>query len=208
MNSISLTENRILMAQARESLKGKWGVTTGTIIVYLLIIGPIQIFPLADGFLTVFTDGAFSVGLAIFWLSIAGKGETRLRHLFGGFRRFRAAFRAYLLQTIFIISGLLCFIIPGIITGLSLSMTFFIIAEEGETGAFDAINKSSLMMYGNKWKLFCLGCRFFGWGILSLLTIGIGFLWLYSYFMVSVANFYEDIKQGNGEETGSGETVN
>jgi len=49
----------------------------------------------------------------------------------------------------------------------------------------DAITKSKEMMRGNKWKLFCLGFRLFGWGLLCILTFGIGFLWLYPYMMVS-----------------------
>jgi len=36
--------------------------------------------------------------------------------------------------------------------------------------------------------------RFFGWFLLCILTLGIGFLWLYPYMQVSFAKFYEDIK--------------
>lgn len=50
------------------------------------------------------------------------------------------------------------------------------------------------MMKGNKWKLFCLGWRFFGWMLLCMLTLGIGFLWLVPYIKVSFAQFYDDIK--------------
>jgi uncharacterized membrane protein len=55
------------------------------------------------------------------------------------------------------------------------------------------------MMQGNRWKLFCLGLRFIGWGILCLLTLGIGFLWMLPYFYVSFARFYDDI-QPNAEK--------
>jgi uncharacterized membrane protein len=50
-------------------------------------------------------------------------------------------------------------------------------------------------MNGNKGKLFGLYLSFIGWGILCILTLGIGFLWLYPYVSLSLANFYEDIKQ-------------
>jgi uncharacterized membrane protein len=51
-------------------------------------------------------------------------------------------------------------------------------------------------MKGNKWKYFCLQWRFFGWALLCVLTLGIGFLWLQPYMMTSSARFYEDLKQG------------
>jgi uncharacterized membrane protein len=53
------------------------------------------------------------------------------------------------------------------------------------------------MMRGNKWKFFCLGCRFIGWFLLAIVTIGIGFFWIYPYAMISFAEFYEDLKAGD-----------
>jgi uncharacterized membrane protein len=49
-------------------------------------------------------------------------------------------------------------------------------------------------MDGNKWKYFCLCCRFIGWALLCILTLGIGFLWLFPYIYVSMAKFYDDVK--------------
>ncbi|AHA70483.1 Integral membrane protein [Bacillus thuringiensis YBT-1518] len=37
--------------------------------------------------------------------------------------------------------------------------------------------------------------RFLGWFILSILTIGIGFLWLAPYFYATSAAFYEEISK-------------
>ena len=43
------------------------------------------------------------------------------------------------------------------------------------------------------WKLFCLHWRFFGWALLCVLTLGIGFLWLGPYIAMSTAKFYDDL---------------
>jgi uncharacterized membrane protein len=51
------------------------------------------------------------------------------------------------------------------------------------------------MMMGNKGKLFCLECRFIGWGLLCIVTLGIGLLWIGPYYMTSMAKFYDDIRQ-------------
>ena len=47
-------------------------------------------------------------------------------------------------------------------------------------------------MNGKKWKLFCLHFSFIGWAILSVLTFGIGFLFLMPYMQASITAFYED----------------
>jgi uncharacterized membrane protein len=58
-------------------------------------------------------------------------------------------------------------------------------------GIMEALNESKRLMYGNKWKLFCLTLSFIGWAILSVISFGIGFLWLYPYTRASLAVFYE-----------------
>ena len=97
---------------------------------------------------------------------------------------------------------MLLLIIPGIIAALSYAMTYYIIVDNESIGALEAIRQSKEMMRGNKWKLFCLGLRFFGWSLLCLLTLGIGYLWLIPYMAISFAKFYGDISsQGQMAET-------
>ena len=85
------------------------------------------------------------------------------------------------------------FIIPGIIASYSYAMTDYILAENPELTAKEAIERSKDMMEGNRWRLFCLEISFVGWGILSLLTLGIGSLWLTPYMEASMAAFYREV---------------
>ncbi|MGN0187254.1 MAG: DUF975 family protein [Paludibacteraceae bacterium] len=55
-------------------------------------------------------------------------------------------------------------------------------------------------MSGHKMKLFLLDLSFIGWGILCVLTFGIGFLWLAPYISVSHAHFYEELIASNQEK--------
>ena len=83
----------------------------------------------------------------------------------------------------------------GIISvSLSYSQVFYLLADNPAMGAMEAIGRSRKIMAGNRWKLFCLGCRFIGWGILCLLTLGIGLLWLSPYMYVSFVKFYDDLR--------------
>ncbi len=87
--------------------------------------------------------------------------------------------------------------IPAMIAQFRYSMTYFVINDTPGIGPMDAIQRSSQMMRGNKWKLFCLQCRFIGWSFLCLFTFGIGFLWLVPYMMTSKAAFYEELSKGH-----------
>ena len=194
MNTLSTSENRVLMAQARDSLKGKWGLGIGTTVVFMLIMMVIQLIPIAGWIIGILISGAMSIGLAIFALSLSRKQNAKLSQIFDGFQKFGVGLGAYILQFIFVILWSILLIIPGIIAALSYSMTYYIIAENDSIGPLEAISKSKEMMRGNKWKLFCLGFRFFGWGLLCILTLGIGFLWLCPYMIVSFAQFYDDLK--------------
>ena len=100
---------------------------------------------------------------------------------------------------LFIILWYLLLIVPGIIAAYSYSMTFYILADDPNISAIDALNKSKSMMDGHKMDLFLMSLSFIGWALLCILTLGIGLLWLIPYMNVSIAKFYQDIK--GDEET-------
>ncbi len=197
------TENAELMRMARESLKGRWGLAIGTMVVYLILSILLQIIPFIGPLAAIIISGPIALGLAIFSLAFSRNKDAKLDQLFQGFNNFGTALGASLLMTIYIILWMLLLIIPGIIAGLSYSMTFYIIADDENIGSSDALKKSKAMMDGYKWKYFCLGFRFLGWALLCCLTLGIGFLWLAPYMQITCAKFYDDVKENyianNGE---------
>ena len=132
---------------------------------------------------------------------VAGNGEVPcaardLENLFDGFRggRYTRVFCALFLVNLFTFLWALLLIIPGIMKAFSYALTPYIIMDEPELTARQAITRSCEIMEGRRWKLFCLYLSFIGWGILSLLTFGIGFLWLVPYMNASIAAFYEDAR--------------
>ncbi|WAW15164.1 DUF975 family protein [Peptostreptococcus equinus] len=77
---------------------------------------------------------------------------------------------------------------------------YIILRDHDDIGAIDAMKLSFSIMKGYKWRLFCLNLSFIGWAILSVLTLGIGFLFLMSYSYVANANFYLELLKENEEE--------
>jgi len=135
-----------------------------------------------------------SLGITMFYLSISRRQEATFGQAFSGFSRFGEALAAYVVMSVFVALWALLLIIPGIIKSYSYALTFYILGEDSSVGPVEAITRSKQMMDGNKWKLFCLHWRFFGWTLVGILTCGIGFLWIVPYMGVAGAQFYDDVK--------------
>jgi len=82
---------------------------------------------------------------------------------------------------------------------LGMILVPYIIFDHPELGCVDVLRRSWFMMNGHKWKLFLLQLSFIGWGILCVLTLMIGFLWLRPYIYTSIAEFYLQVKAEHGE---------
>ena len=188
------TENIVLMRKARESLEGKWDIAIGTFVVYFVLTFFVQLIPFAGIIIGLFVNGPIAIGLVIFSLSLARNKKAKLEQIFEGFQDYSRAVEAYILLVAKVFVWTLLFIVPGVIAALSYAMTYYILVEDPKIGAMEAIKKSIRMMEGSKEKLFRLNLRFFGLGLLCILTLGIGFLWLIPYMHVTYAKFYEDIK--------------
>ena len=191
------TENATLMYMARESLQDRWALAIGVCVLNIVIAIAVQFIPVGGMLISIFITGPFTLGLVIFSLSISRDEEASVEQLFEGFNHLGTAIGAYILTSVIIVIGIFLLIIPGIIAALSVSMTFYIIADDDSIGVLDAIKKSNEMMINYRWKLFCLYFRFFGWAVVCILTFGIGFLWLIPYIQISVSKFYEDIKENS-----------
>ena len=61
----------------------------------------------------------------------------------------------------------------------------------------EVVMKSKEIMNGNRLKYFILNLSFTGWFLLSILTLGIGFLWLIPYMQVTEVKFYESLINNN-----------
>ncbi|MBI2410072.1 DUF975 family protein [Candidatus Kaiserbacteria bacterium] len=188
------TENKVLMRQAREMLRGKWGHAIGAYLIYLVIALLIGSTPLIGPVASLILSGPLMLGMVAFFLSFSRGQDTRFADLFKGFEHFGRAMGTYLWMTLFIVLWTLLLIVPGIIAAIAYSQTFFLMADDAAIAHRPALKKSREMMYGYKWKYFCLQLRFLGWALLSILTLGIGFLWLLPYMQVSFSKFYDDLK--------------
>ena len=208
--------NSELRAQARERLEGQWGTFVLMTFLMLVIQTILQIPGYIGSLLEILSPEnvlaslsfsnisnilsllalPLSWGLTVSLLRNHREESVDLENLFDGFRggRYTRVFCALFLVNLFTFLWALLLIIPGIIKAFSYALTPYILLDEPELTAKQAIARSCEIMQGRRWKLFCLYLSFIGWGILSILTFGIGFLWLAPYMNASIAAFYEDAR--------------
>ena len=139
------------------------------------------LFPLAVGFVNCFRK-------------LLVQGDTALLKNMFCFSNYWKKVGGMLLMYVFIALWTLLLIIPGIIKAFSYSMTPYLLDEYPQLSPSEAIHRSRMMMRGHKFDLFWLLLSFIGWAILSIITGGIGFLWLYPYMQTALASFYEEVK--------------
>jgi len=193
-----MKENTQIMSEARASLNGKWPLAIGTFLILLLISMGAALIPLAGQIIGILIAGPLAVGGAYFALNIVRDQVAQTDDLFFSFNNnLSNSILAYLLVVAFALIGFVLLIIPGVIVALALSQTWFILAENPSMDSYDAIMRSKKMMDGYKFKLFKIQLRLLGLGLLCLLTLGIGFLWLLPYQYVVYAKFYEEVKAAN-----------
>jgi uncharacterized membrane protein len=134
------------------------------------------------------------IGYSQFNLDLVRSGDARIATLFAHIKQCAVGFRANLLMIFRVFLGCLL-IIPGIVMSYSYAMIDYVLAENPDMNAREALAESRRIMRGNRWKLFCLQLSFIGPMLLCILTLGIGLFWFVPYESATIAVFYEEAKK-------------
>lgn len=164
--------------------------TPRIVVLYLAVVGSFA------GFLSLVTfilGGVVQLGYAKYLLKQYGEQTGEVGDLFSMFHMFKQGFLQALLRGIYVFLWTLLFIIPGIVKAYSYSMTPFIMVDNPDMTASEAITASQELMNGHKGELFWLDLSFFGWHLLCALSLGIGTLFLSPYTNAARAAFYRDL---------------
>lgn len=120
------------------------------------------------------------------------EAPAALDELKTGFHPFGRTVGAMFLRDLFLALWFLLFLIPGLIKHYSYRMVPYILADDPTIGAMEAITLSREMMNGHKWKAFVLDLSFIGWGLLSMLTLGLlGVFYVNPYKYSTDAELYQ-----------------
>ncbi len=131
------------------------------------------------------------VGMNSYYLELAEKPLDQPKSgLISHFKHFAPQMVLEFARDIFISLLSLLFIVPGIISSIQWSMAEFVIAEDPEMRAGDAMRESRYKMEGFKMKYLLFNLSFIPLFLGCLLTCGIGFIWFIPYVKACKAKFY------------------
>lgn len=74
-------------------------------------------------------------------------------------------------------------------------MSYFVLAENPQMTAREALNESKKIMSGHKMELFVLYLSFILWMLLGAVTLGIAYIYIAPYMYATITNFYQEIKR-------------
>lgn len=160
---------------------GLWPWMGGTTLLSFFVLLPIE------------------MGFYYSFLLLYRNGDDRLtanmfQEAFGP-RYGRNILALFLMGLLIFLGMMLCFV-PGIILALCYGPLPYVLKDNPELSAVEALRKTRMMMRGHKFDYFWLSLSFIGWIILAFLTLCIGFIWLVPYMQTTLGAFYEDLKNG------------
>ena len=191
-----------IKAQAKEQLRGKvWMFFLVTVIMYAILI-PISLLSEMEGAASVIgliatyvVTPPLSLGLVMVYLDVTYGDPVEISTLFKGFKMMGKAIALFLWMLLFILLWMLLFIVPGIIKSYSYAMAYYILAENPDMTAREAITESKIIMDGHKLDFFVLQLSFFWWALLIIVTLGIAAIYVMPYQQLTFTNFYHNIKR-------------
>lgn len=152
-------------------------ITTGSSVIGIgFVIGP-----------------ALYSGLYLLGKSLLENKEFDFEIVFTVFKKLNHVLKLFgvvVITSIYIIVGLILFIIPGIIFAYRYSQSLYIMVENPEISVLDALDKSRDMMKGHKFEFFVFQLSFILHFILGIITFGLYFLYFIPYYQLSMYNYY------------------
>ena len=171
------------------------GITEEMMAVFLYFLAIAAFVSIIFTIAQFIVGSAVGVGYAKFNLDLVDFYPPSVGTLFSRFRQIGTAVCANLLAGLHVMLFMLLLIVPGIIVAFNYAMVNYVLAENPRFTASEALAESKRIMKGHRFKFFCLNLSFLGWSFLSVLTLGVGFIWLVPYVEASHAAFYREINR-------------
>lgn len=144
--------------------------------------------------LTLLVTDVISAGVGLFFLRVYRGEKPEIQTMFDGFKNYGHVLGGVCWQYLWTV--LWAFVpVYGIIKIISYSMTPYILMDQPEVGAKDALKVSMAMTDGHKGEIFVMELSFIGWALLTCLTCGVlGLFYVIPYMNVTMAAYYEQLK--------------
>lgn len=164
--------------------------------VVAVVLGVIGVVVLGCTVVSIFVFKPLEVGARRFFL-VNSEEPAEMNELTAGFRSgYMHTVGVMFLRDVFLLLWGCLFLIPGVVKAYAYRMVPYIVAEHPELSAKEAITLSRKMMYGHKMDAFLLDLSFLGWGILSVITVGlVGVFYVNPYVAATDAELYRVLRE-------------
>ena len=193
-------------AQAREALQNRWGeaaiVSLIILLAALIIATPSFIAEWAGSITTLLSVLVLPLQYA-YYISLLERtrgNEEELTHytfqytINHAYANTRLLVAGLFIMLISMVAAIFTLGIGAIVVKYMYSMVPYLLHDYPELTPREAMKISREMMSGQKWELFVLDLTFIGWILLSIITFGVGMIFVEPYMSTARAAFYEDLK--------------
>ena len=177
-----------LKAIAKQQIQGNIGILFVCLLITSVLSG------LIPGLTTLIVGQPLTLGLTMIFLGLTRDESPEINTLFSGFSYMGPAILLNIMIAIFTCLWSLLFVIPGIIKAISYSMAYFVLADNPELSAKEALDESKRITSGHIGDLFVLYLSFIPWVLLGAITCGLALIYVVPYMQTTMANYYLELK--------------
>ena len=187
--------NPEIRKDAQALLQGNWS----NIVLISLVFGIIALFTSYNFPLVLFVYCPLALGFVITMMHFVRRTKSvSVEDLFLAFNAqfYWKSMGLGILVWIYTFLWSLLFLVPGVIKGCAYFLAPYILVDNPELTADEAICRSMRMMDGHKMQLFLMSLGYFFLVLLSSLLLFIPLIWLIPYYTTAYVQFYEEVKKG------------
>ena len=150
--------------------------------------------------LTFFVTPVMEVGKDRFYMEsrLTGQSAGVGKILWGFTHNYLNIIWTMFLRGLFITLGTICCVIPGIYLSYCYYLVPYILSENPDMKAMEAMRLSKEMMEGHKLNTFVLELSFIGWRLLGMLACGVGLFFVQPYVDATMAELYAVLRRPYG----------
>lgn len=193
-----------IKADAKAKFQASYWLCVGVVAVTILIEGGCSVLAGTGigSLATLLVTPVVSAGVSFFFLRIYRGENPEFASMFDSFKNYGHVLGGSLWQLLW--TTLWLFVpVMGIIKSIAYSMTPYILMDQPEIGAKDALKVSMAMTEGHKWEIFVLELSFIGWLVLTAFTGGLlGVFYVVPYMNTTMAAYYDKLKSTINVEYG------
>lgn len=190
-----MKSNAEIRKETRTLMSGNWS----TMVLLALVFGVIYTLTSMSFPLVLLVYCPLALGLVISMLSLVRRTkQVKVNDLFSAFNStyYWKSMGLGVLIGVYTFLWSLLLVVPGIVKAYSYFLAPYILADNPDITADEAICRSMRLMEGHKMQLFLMSLGYIGLTLLSALLLFIPMLWLTPYYNAVYAKFYEEVNNG------------